>query len=190
MITTHIKISRLRLVALQTLWSQHARRSLDVSTGDARAARLAWASDQVKHPVASFSDLTNFEAASLIDLLQKSLGQVNQGKRTGKRPRIRNRDRAQAAGTEGRRGFSSASSTMVSAEDLARIDNAITRLGWTRDRFDAWLRSDSSPLGKTSNPQIRTLGDANKIWWPMKAMLKRAGKWIQNDENKFQGARA
>jgi hypothetical protein len=182
------KISKGQLIALQSLWAQHARHSLDVSTND-RAARLAWASDQVKHPVASFSDLTLDEARSLIDLLSKSLGQPNTGKRRW-RPRMRDRERAQAAGTEGRRGFDSATKTMVSAEDLARIEDAITRLGWTRERFDAWLRSDSSPLGHVSNPQIRTLGDANKIWWPMKAMLKRAGKWIQNDENRFQGARA
>jgi hypothetical protein len=188
MSSTHQAISRLQLVALQALWAQHARHSLDVA-GDPRAARLAWASEQVKHPVASFSDLARSEAASLIDLLQKSLGQENKKKR-GKRPRLRNREAAQAAGTEGRRGYGSKTTTMVSAEDLARIDHAITRLGWTRERFDAWLRSDSSPLGKTANPQIRTLADANKVWWPMKAMLKRDGKWIQNDESKFKGATA
>jgi hypothetical protein len=174
-------ISRAQLIALQSLWSQYARHSLD-AVGDERAARLEWASKNCGRKIASFNDLHGDEAASLITLLKTSLGQPVDHRRR-RQPRVRDRQRAQAAGTEGRRGSASTSVTLVSADDLARIDDAITRLGWTRQRFDAWLRSDSSPLGKVANPQIRTLGDANKVWWPMKAMLKRAGKWHAEDEN-------
>jgi hypothetical protein len=173
-------ITKSQMIALQAFYAQHARRSLD-ATGDPRATRLQWASEQVGRRINSFSDLSKDEAQKLIDVLAKSLGQ---GEHRRRRPRHRNRDRAHAAGTEGRRGSPSSSVTLVSAEDLARIDDAITRLGWTRERFDAWLRSSSSPLGQRA--EIRTLGDANKVWWPMKAMLKRVGKWRSDDENGFE----
>lgn len=173
------KLSSGQLIALQSLWTQHARHSLDVGA-DGRAERLKWASEQCKRTVASFSDLSKAEARSLIELLAKSLGQADKRKPR----RMRNRDAAQAAGTEGRGGHS-ASTTLVSADDLARIEDGLTRLGWTRERFDTWLRSSSSPLahryGGTriapAEPRIRTLGDANKVWWSLKAMLKRAGQW-------------
>jgi hypothetical protein len=75
---------------------------------------------------------------------------------------------------------------MVSADDLARIENAISRLGWTRDRLDAWLRSSSSPLASKSDPQIRTLADANRVWWGLKSLLKKAGCWRTGDGKKFK----
>jgi hypothetical protein len=61
---------------------------------------------------------------------------------------------------------------LAGTEDLARIERAIERLGWTRDRFDAWLCSPSSPLGTHGKPQIRTVAHANKVWWAMKRLLQ------------------
>jgi len=82
----------------------------------------------------------------------------------------------EAAGREGRRG-DGGPHTLVSGEEIARIQRAKERLGWDEARFEKWLRSPSSPLGKRSNPAIRTLGDANRVWWAMKELLKQAGKW-------------
>ena len=178
-----------QLVALQTLYSQYARKSLDV-VGDQRKARLWWASQNCGRKIDSFKSLTTPEVDSLIRLLKTSLGQPLDRPARQRRPRHRRRDRAQAAGTEGRRGLKSATTTLVSAEDLARIDDAISRLGWTRERFDAFLKSSSSPLHGRANPEIRTLGDANAVWWGMKALLKHDGKWRPDDENRFQTAEA
>lgn len=90
---------------------------------------------------------------------------------------IRSRERAQAAGTEGRRGAESPLIQMASPDDLTRIDQALYRLGWTRDRYEAWLRSASSPLKEKNSTTICTVGEANKVWWALKNMLKRSGNW-------------
>ena len=67
---------------------------------------------------------------------------------------------------------------MASADDLARIDEALQRLRWTKEQFDSWLKSGSSPLKqKDGDVAIRTVAEANKVWWALKAMLVRAGLW-------------
>jgi hypothetical protein len=152
---------------LQTLWTQYARRSLDVA-GD-RSARLTWATSIVQREISSFNDLTAMEAARAISALNRAMGMP------GHKPR--SRDRARSAGTHGRRGDKGRSVELAGAEDLARIERAIERLGWTRDRFDAWLCSPSSPLGTHGKPQIHTVAHANKVWWAMKRLLQREGKW-------------
>lgn len=163
-------ITTRQLIRLQTLWNQYERRSLD---GDGtRATRLKWASDNVGHAIASFRDLTIDEAARLIELLHGALGIPNT---VPKRVRFNDRDRARSAGTEGRRGASGSSVTVASKDDLDRINSALSRLGWSEERFRGWLRSPSSPLrGRT---QIRTQADANRVWWGLKPIMQRAGVW-------------
>jgi hypothetical protein len=68
--------------------------------------------------------------------------------------------------------------SIATAEDLAPIDEMRQRLGWSREAFDAWLRSPSSPL-KTSTA-LRTLADCNRVRWALKSMLKKAGLWKPN----------
>jgi hypothetical protein len=172
-----------QLRALQTLYSKWQARTLD-ETSDPRALRLAWASESLGRNVSSFKDLTNKEAYQLINVLKTSLGQAINERPS--RHRIRSRDLAHAAGTAGRRGAQSAVSYMVSPEDLARIENAIARLGWTRDRFEMWLRSSTSPLALKADRQIRTVADANRVWWALKNMLKQAGCWHPEDKGKFK----
>jgi hypothetical protein len=175
-------LSRAQLSALQTLYSRWQARTITGS--DPRIVRLAWASEALGRKVASFKELTSVEAFRLINVLKVSLGQaINDRPR---RSRIRSRDAAQAAATAGRRGMQTSVVYMVSADDLARIENAISRLGWTRDRLDAWLRSSSSPLASKSDPQIRTLADANRVWWGLKSLLKKAGCWRTGDGKKFK----
>ncbi|HWR35980.1 MAG TPA: hypothetical protein VN622_08950 [Clostridia bacterium] len=167
-----LAITPAQLRRLQTLYAQYDRRTIG-DVGDERSRRLEWASSALRRAVSSFSDLATDEAAKLIDLLQSSLGV----KPTRRRRRIRTRDRAQAAGTEGRRGNTTNTLTLASAEDLARIQDAVTRLGWDQSRLEAFLRSKASPLGRQSSQQIRTTRDANKVWWALKKLLKREGLW-------------
>jgi len=176
--------SKDQIVALQSLYSVWQAHSIE-NSADPRTARLLWASENVGRVVSSFKQLTGDEARRLIDALKQSMGQA-----LTRQPRawrhINERRRAQAAGTAGRRGVRSATIYMVSADDLARINDAILRLGWTRERFDAWLNSQHSPLRSRSDKQIRTLADANCVWWALKAMLKHAGRWRPDDEKKFK----
>jgi len=165
-----------QIKALQTLYAQWARHALEEGS-DPRSARLAWASENAGREISSFSVLTLDEARGLIDLLKGSMGQP-----FGEQPqpwrRINSRERAQAAGTAGRRGEEQSSFIqMVGPDDLARIDELLNRLEWTRDRFDAWLKSPRSPLGAHDQGAIRTAAQANKIYWALKAMLTRAGGW-------------
>jgi len=162
-------ISRFQLRRLQTLYSVVTSRELGGE--GSREARLSWAAKAIGRTIASFSDLDSNEANQLIDTLQAELGQASF------KPfrRISDRDRAQAAGTEGRKRSPQDVKTIICAEDFSRINDAVARLGWTREQLEAWLASSSSPLkGLTA---IRTLGDANRVWWALKNMLKREGKW-------------
>jgi hypothetical protein len=150
------------LKRLQVLYRQYEAHSLDV--GDAsREARLTWAGSQIGRAIASFSDLTVEEGIRLIDGLQRAIGR----KMPSKTPRRRmSKTAAQKAGTEGRGDQIHAEATMVSADDLTRIQTQLTRLGWDQQRLERFLLSTRSPLkGRT---QIRTLGDTNKVYWALK----------------------
>lgn len=156
------------LKRLQVLYRQFEAHSLD-APGPAREDRLAWASKIVRRPIASFSDLTVEEGIRLIGGLQNSLG-TNMPSKTPRRRRM-NRHEAQKAGTEGRRDQIHAEATMASAADLERIQKQLARLGWDTARLEAFLRSSSSPL--KGREQIRTLGDANKLYWALKHIPAR-----------------
>jgi hypothetical protein len=160
------QISSGQLKRLQVLYGQLCRHTDQRAD---RESRLIWASGLVERPITSFSDLTQNDARHLIDTLQGQLG-ISESERPRRRRRL-SRDAAYAAGTEGRRGNQSKSSTMVSPADLARIQYALDQLGWTQAQLEAWLRSDRSPLGKRATPEIRTLGDANRVWWALKRMI-------------------
>jgi hypothetical protein len=155
---------------LQTLYGQLAAHAIESND---RAARIQWASEQVGRAIASFKDLTSDEANRLIDGLQGQLGvKAPTKKRLG-------RDAARRAGRDGRRGDKefAAQPQIVSAEDLAVIENYFNRLGWTRDQFDAWLQSPRSPLSKRARPVIATSKDANRVRWALKGMLQHRGLW-------------
>lgn len=168
--------TREQIVMLQTLYSQWQRHSLP-DGDDARRARLAWASENLGRELSSFSHLTRDEARGLIDALKGSMGQpVNSQPNPWRR--IRSRERAQSAGRAGRKNNETNLVQLVSSDDLARIEQTIQRLGWTQERFEAWLKSNRSPLAHTDNPgTIRTVAEANRIWWALKAMLRRSGQW-------------
>lgn len=169
------KISSAQLTRLQVLWSQYVRREM---IKNSREARLLWASEQTKRAISSFNELLLSEASDLINLLQAEMGIAESSPAI--RPRrfrskIKDRDQAHAAGTEGRRG-SRDKFTLARAEDLGMIDSLLTEMGWTRQRLDALLASPSSPLGRRSNPQLRTVGDVNRVLWALKRIAKQQAK--------------
>jgi hypothetical protein len=168
-----MRISKRQLGRLQTLYAQFARHEIGICLS--REERLEWASQRLRRPVTSFSDLTSSDANFLIDGLQDALG-VKMPARP--RPRL-DRDQARRAGVDGRRDgqeFASAPQ-LASAADLEAIENYYARLGWERAQFDAWLRSPRSPLKHKSAPTITTLSDSNRVRWALKGMLVHAGKW-------------
>jgi hypothetical protein len=168
-------ISAAQLTRLQVLWSQYVSREM---MKNSREERLRWASEQTKRAISSYKDLTLSEASDLINLLQAELGikESSPAVRPRRfRSRIKDRDQAHAAGTEGRRG-SRAKFTLATAEDLGMIDAQLTEMDWTRQRLDALLRSPSSPLGRRSNPELRTLGDINRVLWALKGIAAQQAK--------------
>jgi hypothetical protein len=180
-------LSKPQLTRLQILYAQFAAHSLDL--GKEREARIAWASEQLGHPVASFKDLSKADAHTLIDRLQGALGIAPS------KPRRRARRDDHAAGTEGRRAPAAGNGalpdsrgqvrTIATAEDVERIQNALQRLGWTQGQYEAWLRSARSPLARKvggtriapTDITLRTLHDTNRVWWALKGILKARGLW-------------
>jgi hypothetical protein len=168
-------ISAAQLTRLQVLWSQYVNREM---MKNSREERLRWASQQTKRSILSFKDLTLSEASDLINLLQSDMGikESSPAVRPRRfRSRMKDRDQAHAAGTEGRRG-SRGKLTIATSDDLAMIDSIINELGWDRARLDAFLRSPSSPLGGRSNIQLRTVGDVNRVLWALKGIADRHAK--------------
>jgi hypothetical protein len=125
------------------------------------------------------------EATRLIDRLQGALGIAP----TKPKHRVRRSDRA--AGMDGRKTdnaslpLGATVATLPSAADVERIQNALTRLGWTQVQYEAWLRSARSPLAvkhgsvrvAPADITLRTLRDANRVWWALKGMLTAKGLW-------------
>ncbi len=153
-----------QLRRLQTLYGQFAAHGIGEG---GREARLKWASEQARRPIASFRDLRSEEARLLTDTLQDQLGV----KHPVKRRRRLGRDDAKKAGTEGRRGNETNDVTLAGPGELARIQYALDEIGWSQEQLEGWLRSPRSPLSNKAQPKIRTLGEANRVWWALKHMM-------------------
>jgi hypothetical protein len=171
------KITPAQMKRLQVLYSQLVRTTFDGGDGS-REARLAWASQLLCRSVSSFRDLTQGDARHLIDVTQQQLGVKVPAR---KRDRLSG-EKAMQAGTEGRRDGERGKHTLVGPRDLARIQYALDLLAWTQEQLEGWLRSPRSPLGKRSNPSIRTVGDANRVWWALKRMAQSRGLWKDEEE--------
>jgi hypothetical protein len=167
------KISPAQLKKLQTLWgllwkwygSAPPKAAYDgMPSGE---ARLAWVAAAIGRSILSTSDLTRGEAETAIGELVKLLpAHLN------KKKRRLGRRQAQELGTAGRAKNVSGSEQLAGPEEWRHIETLMEQLGWTRERLDGWLRSMHSPLRPRS--QIRTLGDANRVRWGLKRILKRA----------------
>lgn len=158
-----MNITKPQLQRLQVLYKQYEAHSLD--TGATRNDRLVWAGERIGRKVDSFSQLSLDEGRKLIDGLQHALGV----KLPSKRPRRHQTRRdGQKAGTEGRHDQIHEETTLVGDKDLRRIQGQLDRLGWTQARLEAFLASPKGPNGRSTS--IRTLGEANRIYWALKRM--------------------
>ena len=161
--TTPTAITAPQLRRLQVLYGQYERHSLD--TGAGREGRIAWASDRVGRLIASFSELTLDEGIQLINGLQRALGVALPSKMP--RRRLSRRD-GEKAGTEGRHDQIHDEATLVGDKDIRRIERELTRMGWDQTRLEAFLASPRGPIARRT--VIRTLGDANRVYWALKHM--------------------
>jgi len=169
-------VSRAQLGALQVLYSKWSAAGFASDQDEhARSARLVWASENVGRSVSSFSDLTRDEARRLIDLLKTFLGQKLTRPSNPWR-RIREHIPAQQAGMAGRKGIDSTLVQLSSTDDLARIGELLERLEWSEEHYRKWLLSARSAL-PGSDGTIRTLAEANRVYWALKAMVVRCGRW-------------
>jgi hypothetical protein len=154
-------ISPRQLRMLQTLWGLFCRQSqLDPKD---REARLQWVGGAIGKPVASFRDLSANEANIAIDAIEK---QLPSGWLKKKRP---SRRLAKDYGTAGRRGHEQQEIRLVDAGTLELLNRLLVQLGWTRERLDAFLHSAKSPV---LSGAVRTLGEANRVIWALKRMLR------------------
>ncbi len=167
-------LSPSQLTALHSLFRLYAPRFLDAAdsgagTDGARTIRLAWASGIVGRELSSFNELQLDEAAQLIETMKTALGQeVNPAKKScQRRP---DRDLAHAYGTAGRRNKPSNQIQMVDAPTMELLNRLREQLGWSRERLDSFLHSKRSPVRSHA---IRTLGEANRTIWVLRAMLHR-----------------
>ncbi|MGO9643004.1 MAG: hypothetical protein ACLP1Y_17060 [Candidatus Acidiferrales bacterium] len=159
-----------QLKKLQTLWGHHWRLSTDIplcgNPAASREGRIAWLSESLGRAIATSKELTKAEAAKAIQALMMQLPEHLRG-----RKRRMSGQRAHELGTAGRRGVAAASTALPGAQELAAIESLKAQLGWDNVRFDAWLRSRYSPV----RGMVRTLADANRVRWALKAIVKRQG---------------
>lgn len=163
--TEGLAITARQITKAQVLWCQYAQQT-GVAGAAKRETRLEWVGTFLQRQVASFKELTRNEGEKLIDELLRLTGRG-----------VHDRMRANSMGTDGRRGKKSKQATLASQQDLDRIREATSRLGWSEDRLERWLHSPCSPLRSTSK-EIHTLADANRVWWALKNMIKGANKWV------------
>ena len=160
---TAIPISGKQLKRLQTLWGLFCRQA----NRDAkdRAGRLEWVADAIGRQLSSFRELAADEANVAINAIQKQLPpELLRSTRPSRRT-------AHAYGTAGRKsGQKPTEMRLVDAPTLELLNQLLARLGWTRERLDAFLRSRKSPV---RSGRIVTLAEANRVIWSLKGMDRR-----------------
>jgi hypothetical protein len=165
-----MQITNAQLARLQTLYSQFSKREIGI--GPDRESRIRWATERLRKPVSSFKNLTMEDAGFLIDGLQNALGV-----KAPLKQRL-NRDQARRAGLDGRKDGSEFADTpaMATAADLARVQRVVHALGWDEAGLRRFLESQRSPLQR-ADKQIRTVKDANKVYWALKRIAQSKGAW-------------
>ncbi len=174
-------ISGKQMKRLQTLWGLFCRHRMETALaanskdcssrlswvdGKDREARLGWVAGTIGRQIGSFRELTAAEAATAIEAVQKLLPpELLRRKRPSRRT-------AHLYGTAGRKSaHNSTEVRMADAETWRLLDGLLGKLGWTRERLDAFLRSSKSPVRSHA---IRTLAEANRVIWVLKSLSRRA----------------
>jgi hypothetical protein len=187
---SQVRISKGQLRRLLTLWGLlAAKQGFDSKNRD---LRLVWAGGILERQIASYKDITREEAKTVIDRIQECLPpEVVRRRRPDRR-------QARAYGTAGRKsvhrrtgkigltvqrfsgllanepvGQSTNQPTvdMVDPPTLELLATLKAKLGWDQARFEAFLRSPSSPI--PGRDQIDTMGQANAVIWALKALLRK-----------------
>ena len=166
-------ITAAQLKRLQTLFSKYAAGQglAKLPADELRDLRLGFLHSVLDRTVESTKDLTLAEARRAIDELQKLLPPELIRKASPAPYGAGDRESNRQLGAAGRRGDKGKVLQVPDGRTLEKIAAQIAELGWTQDRFDAWLRSRSGPLGGRSS--ILTQADANRVHWALKAILKR-----------------
>ena len=84
-----------------------------------------------------------------------------------KRRRIVDAARRKAAGKAGRTGAEDKVVHLASGEDLDLLGEYAARLGWGKQTLGSFIRRQLQ-----GRETIRTVGDLNKVLWPMKRMAR------------------
>ncbi len=156
-------ISRPKLKRLHTLWGMFCRRA-QIDPQD-RAARLGWLTGAVGRPVQSSKELTRAEADLALSAIQAYLP-PEMVRHT--RP---SRERARAYGTAGRKNTQGGKTIdLIDKPTWKLLEELMHVLGWDRARLDAFVVSQHGPK------RLVTMGDANKVIWAFKQMLRRKAK--------------
>ncbi len=131
------------------------------SRDDARELRHAYIKEVTSGRAAETKELSDADARLVIRSLKG--GKIAAG------------DVAHAAGTHGRHGHHDGRrQTLIGAPQTALLAVLIGRLGWNRERLDAFI---ARQLG--SGRQIRTMADFNRVAWGMKSLIRQADRRAQ-----------
>lgn len=159
-----------QLAYIQSLWARRMRTAGIAGGDEARELRHTYIREVTSGRAAATNELTFADAMRVIrSLIDDQAG----------RPTIADRERAQAAGTHGRRGSRSRQLVMASPEHVNLLIGYAYRLGWTRERLDAFI---GRQLG--AGRRVQTVGDCNKVLWGLKSMVRRSAAAVAKEEEK------
>ena len=112
----------------------------------------------------SLKDLTNQECHLLIDGIR---GQQEQ--RGGGVSGYKRTERGAAMAQAGRKGAVQKTAFFVKERELRMLHEAALLRGWSQETLDAFIAR------QLKGEPLRTVGQLNKVLWPIKAMNKRDG---------------
>ena len=112
----------------------------------------------------SLKDLTNQECYLLMDGIRGK-----QAQRGGGVSGYRYTERGEAMAQAGRKGVKQKTEFFVKERELRMLHDAAMLRGWNQETLDAFIAR------QLKGEPLRTVGQLNKVLWPIKAMNKRDG---------------
>ncbi len=157
-------ITKLQLVALQTLWAKKMRLAgIDPASDDSRSMRHEYIRTATAGRAAQTKELNRVDARRVMDLIAADAGER-------RALRIRDREAAHDAGNHGRRDYHGGALRLIGDGDRELLRRLQAAVGWDQARLDAFIAR------QLAGRQMRTVADLNKVVWPLKRMarVKRA----------------